>query len=184
MHKMFWKLRFTWSKIDHSVFICRLVTKREDLVIAVATDDMAINGNSDHAVIRFKNKIKKVYKITNLGDLQWFLGMDIKRDHAVCTISINQCTYIKSMAMKFRLTNAKPIYIPMLPGETLSCDQLPSMPTETKEMSKIPYGNMIGHMLWPVMISCPDAVFTTAILSQFISNPGPTHIKTLKCLIW
>ena len=50
-------------------------------------------------------------------------------------------------------------------------------------MSKIPYGNMIGHMLWPVMISHPDAVFATAILSQFVSNPGPTHVKALKHLI-
>ena len=33
------------------------------------------------------------------------------------------------------------------------------------------------------MISCPDAVFTTAILSQFVLNPGPTHVKALKCLI-
>ena len=85
--------------------------------------------------------------------------------------------------MKFGLTNTKPIYIPMLPGETLSHDQLLSMPTETQEMSKIPYGNMIGHMLWPVMISCPDAVFATAILSQFVSNPGHAHVKALKHLI-
>ena len=73
------------------------------------------------------------------------------------------------MATKFRLTYAKPIYVPMLPGETLSCDQLPSTPAETKEMSKIPYGNMIGHMLWPVMISRPDTVFATAILSQTLA---------------
>ena len=50
-------------------------------------------------------------------------------------------------------------------------------------MSKIPYRNMIGHVLWPVMISRPDAMFTTGILSQLISNPGPTHVKALKYLI-
>ena len=65
------------SKIDHSIFICRLVTEREDLKIAVATNDMAITGNSDQAVTRFKHKIKKVYEITDLGDLRWFLGMEI-----------------------------------------------------------------------------------------------------------
>ena len=81
--------------------------------------------------------------------------------------------------MKFGLTNKKPIYIPMLPGETLSHDQLLSMPTETQEMSKIPYGNMIGHMLWPVMISHPDAIFATAILSQFI-KPWPHSRKGIK----
>ena len=101
----------------------------------------------------------------------------------MCTIPISQCTYIEGMATKFRLTNAKPVYVPMLPGKTLSCDQSPSTPAETQEMSKIPYGNMIGHVLWPVMISHPDAIFTITILSQFISNPGPAHIKALKCLI-
>ena len=85
--------------------------------------------------------------------------------------------------MKFGLTSTKPVYIPMLPGEVLSCDQSLSTPAEATEMSKIPYGNMIGHVLWLVMISRPDAVFTTGILSQFISNPGPAHVKALKCLI-
>ena len=118
------------SKIDHSIFICRLVTEREDLVITVATDDMAITGNSDQAVTRFKHEIKKVYKIIDLGNLHWFLGMEIKHDHGVHTISINQCVYIESMATKFGLTNAKPIYVPMLPGETLSRDQSPSTSTD------------------------------------------------------
>ena len=171
------------SKIDHSVFICHLTTEREDLMITVATDDMAITSNSDQAVTQFKNKIKRVYKITDLGNLHWFLGMEIKCDHVTCTISTNQSAYIEGMATKFGLTSAKPIYIPMLPGKVLSHDQSPSMPTEATKMSKIPYGNMIGHMLWPVMISRPDTVFTTGILSQFISNPGPAHIKALKCLI-
>ena len=183
MHNTFQKLGFMQSKIDHSVFTHRLVTEREDLVIAVTTDDMAITGNSDQAVTRFKHEIKKVYEITNLGDLHWFVGMEIKCNCAARTISINQCAYIEGMATKFRLTNAKPIYIPMLPGETLSCDQSPSMSTESQEMSKIPYGKMIGHVLWPVMISHPDAIFATAILSQFVSNPGPAHVKALKHLI-
>ena len=49
-----------------------------------------ITSNSDQAVTCFKNKIKRVYEITNLADLCWFLGMEIKCDHAVCIISINQ----------------------------------------------------------------------------------------------
>ena len=152
-------------------------------MIAVATDDMVITGNSDQVVTHFKNEIKRVYKITDLGDLHWFLGMEIKRDHATCTISINQSAYIEGMATKFGLTSAKPVYVPMLPGKVLSRDQSLSTPAEATEMSKIPYGNMIGHMLWPVMISRPDAVFTTGILSQFILNPGPAHVKALKRLI-
>ena len=121
-------------------------------MIAVTTNDMAITGNLNQAITQFKNKIKSVYDITDLGDLHWFLGMEIKHDHVAHTISINQSVYIEGMATKFGLTSVKPVYIPMLPGEVLFSDQSSSTPTQEAKMSKIPYGNMIGHMLWPVSI--------------------------------
>lgn len=70
-------------------------------MITVTTDDMAVTRNTDQAVQRFKNEIKKIYNITDLGDLCWFLGMEIKCDHVAYTISINQKVYIKGMATKF-----------------------------------------------------------------------------------
>ena len=106
---------------------------------------MAVTGNLDQAVQRCKDKITKIYDITNLGDLHWFLRMEIKHD-VVCTIS-NQRDYIESMAMKFRLTTAKPVYIPLLPSEILSHDQLMFTPAQHAKMLKVPCGNMIGHVL-------------------------------------
>lgn len=152
-------------------------------MIAVTTDDMAVTRNMDQAVQRFKNEIKKIYKITNLGNLHWFLRMKIKCDHVACIIFINQKAYIEGMATKFRLMTAKPVYIPMLPSELLTHKQSPFTPAQHAEMLKIPYGNMIGHILWPVMISHPDALFATGILPQFISNPRLSHTKALKQLI-
>ena len=46
-------------------------------MITVATNDMAITGNSDQAVMQFKNEIKGVYEITNLGNLRWFLVLNL-----------------------------------------------------------------------------------------------------------
>lgn len=141
------------SKIDHSVFIQCLVKEKEEAIIAVTTDDMAATGNTYLAVERFKNEIKAVYDITDLGGLSWFLGMEIKCNHLACTISINQRVYIKGMAAKYGLDNAKLVHIPMLPGEILTCDQSPVTAAQLAEISDVPYGNMIGHILWPVLIS-------------------------------
>jgi hypothetical protein len=41
----------------------------------------------------------------------------------------------------------------------------------------------IGHALWPVMISRPNALCAVGILAQFVQNPGPAHWKALKRLI-
>ena len=41
----------------------------------------------------------------------------------------------------------------------------------------------IGSVLWPVVISRPDAAFAVSVLSQFVQNPGPAHWEALKHVI-
>ena len=100
--------------------VCQLAKENEEIIISVATNNMAVTRDMDWAIEQFKDEIKKLYNITNLGNPKWILGMEIKHNCVVCTISINQKAYIESMATKFRITTAKPIYIPMLPGEFLN----------------------------------------------------------------
>ena len=50
-------------------------------------------------------------------------------------------------------------------------------------MHGIPYVEAIGSVLWPVIVSRPDAAFAVSTLSQFIQNPGPAHWEALKCVI-
>ena len=50
-------------------------------------------------------------------------------------------------------------------------------------MHGIPYAEAIGSVLWPVVVSRPDAAFAVSTLSQFIQNPGPAHWEALKRVI-
>ena len=50
-------------------------------------------------------------------------------------------------------------------------------------MHRIPYAEAIGSVLWPVVVSQPDAAFAVSTLSQFIENPRPAHWEALKCVI-
>ena len=175
------KIGYSKSSVDHSIFFRRRGS--EHSIIAVATDDMAVTGSSLAAVNSFKDEIKTYYDITDLGEIRWFLGFEIKRDRSARTISINQKAYISSMAEKFGVADGKPVYLPMLPGENLSKDQCPFTPAQYDQMRDVPYQEGIGHVLWPVMISRPDALTATGILAQFVQNPGTAHWKALKRLI-
>ena len=42
---------------------------------------------------------------------------------------------------------------------------------------------VIGSVLWPVIVSWPDAASAVSILSQFMQNPGPAHWEALKHII-
>ena len=101
------KLRLKKSAVNHSVFYQR--TKDEHTIITVATDDMAIILKWLQDVEKLKNELRQHWKISDLGELTWYLGFCMHQDQNVRTIAINQQSYIKGMLEKFALTSAKPV---------------------------------------------------------------------------
>ena len=93
------ELGFNCSAADHSVFF--RCTEGEHTIIAVATDNMALTSKRAVDPENFKKNIQKYWAITNHGVIGWFLGFQIKRDQKNKTLSINQHTYIESLAEKF-----------------------------------------------------------------------------------
>ena len=89
------KLGFKKSAVDHSVFYRR--TKDEHTIVAVATDDMAITSKRLEDVEKLKRELCQHWKISNLGELTWYLGFRVRCDRKVRTIAINQQSYIESM---------------------------------------------------------------------------------------
>ena len=50
-------------------------------------------------------------------------------------------------------------------------------------MKGIRYSEAIGSILWPAIVSRPNIVYTTGILSQFIQNLGYAHWEGVKRII-
>ena len=83
--------------------------------------------------------------------------------------------YIQAMVKKFRLMNSTPVAMPMVTGATFSTADSSSTPMQVAHMRRIPNMEAISSVLWPVIVSQPDAAFAVSILSQFMQNPRPTH---------
>ena len=182
MSKVFMKeLGYKRSRVDHSVFYKK--TEDEHTIIAVATDDMAVTSKRKADAEKFKSEIKKHWEITDHGPIKWFLGFEIKCDRKSRTIAINQRAYIEKIVEKFSLTNAKRVSTPMEPNVQFSVDQCPSSTNQLARMKGIPYSEAIGSVLWPVVVSRPDAAYAVGVLAQFIQNPGLVHWEALKRLI-
>ena len=47
-------------------------------------------------------------------------------------------------------------------------------------MSKIPYREAIGSLMWAALAIQPDIAFAVLLLSQFLKNPGEIHWNTVK----
>jgi hypothetical protein len=174
-------LGFTRSKIDHSVFFKFEALVR--MVIAVATDDMAITSKRLTDIVRFKSELRKHVDLSDKGELTWFLGFEVRRNRKERTIAINQRSYIEAMVEKFNLSKAKPVYTPMEVGAQYSKNQCPMSPKQEMAMRWIPYAEAIGSALWPIIVTRPDANLAIGVLSQFIQNPGAVHWEGVKRVI-
>ena len=71
----------------------------------------------------------------------------------------------------------------MDPSAQYSVDQCPSTPNQTAQMSRVPYIEALGSVLWPAVVSRPDIAYAVGILSQFVQNPALVHWDALKRVI-
>ena len=84
------------------------------------------------------------------------------------------------MVEKFGMAHAKLVSMPMEPGVQFSVDQCPSSANQVARMHGVLYIQAIGSVLWPVVVSWPDAAYAVGVMSQFMQNPGPAHWEGLK----
>jgi len=68
-------------------------------------------------------------------------------------------------------------------GVQFSIDQSPSTSNQLAKMKRVPYAEAVGSLLWPVVVSRPDAAYAVGVLLQFIQNPGQAHWEGLKWVI-
>ena len=84
------------------------------------------------------------------------------------------------MLEKFALTSAKPVSMPMDHGTKFLNEQCLSTLTQLVKMCEVPYAEVIGSILWLVMILSPDCAFAVSTLVQFIQNPTQAHWEAVK----
>lgn len=61
-----------------------------------------------------KEELRENFKIKDLGSINYFLGIQVKRDREKREIGINQSQYMENILEKFNVVNAKGVKTPML----------------------------------------------------------------------
>ncbi|XP_015160102.1 uncharacterized mitochondrial protein AtMg00810-like [Solanum tuberosum] len=81
-------------------------------------DDILVTGRNDELVKRFKEDMRQTFEMTNLGEMVYFLGMEIKQGQI--QVLICQINYAKDILKIFRMENCKETTTPMCQKEKLS----------------------------------------------------------------
>jgi len=131
-------------------------------------------------VTDFKAGLSKHVEVTDLGELHWMLGIEVKRDRAANTVHLSQRAYIDTILHHFNFTNLKPLSTPMDVQVKLTSEQAPASAAEFAAMRDIPYHEAVGALNWAALATHPDISFTVSTVARFTSNPGPAHWEAVK----
>jgi hypothetical protein len=174
------KLEFTRSHADHSVFYKH---GDEPIIVTVSTDDMTLAAKLLATIEQLKKDLRSHYEISDLGEIHWLLGIEVKRDRTKRTISLSQRAYIETILKEFHLEDATALSVPAEPGTILGTHQCPKTPAEFKDMENVPYARGVGKLMYYYVATGPQIGYVIRVLAQFMSNPGRAHWEALKRVI-
>lgn len=156
-----------YTKISKSGKVIVLFVFVDDIVIAYHRTDKQEWMNY-HSIITTR------YKIKDLGDVQWVLGMNVTRDRNKRIITIDQRRYIKKKLEQFKLTNIKPSKIPG--DKNLRLVQQEAKDAENDDRNPS-YREIVGSVLYASIGTRPDIAHAVHEISKFCNNPSSLHHK-------
>ncbi|RVW99485.1 Retrovirus-related Pol polyprotein from transposon RE1 [Vitis vinifera] len=158
---------FVQSKADYSLFTCRKGKSFTALLIYV--DDILITGNDANAIVALKQFLHSHFRIKDLGDLKYFLGIEVSRSKK--GISISQRKYTLEILKDGGFLGAKPVNFPMEQNIKLS---------DSGELLKDPsqYRRLVGRLIY-LTITRPDITYSVHVLSRFMHAPRRPHMEAV-----
>ncbi|KAI3718383.1 hypothetical protein L6452_19252 [Arctium lappa] len=115
--------------------------------------------------------MKKEYKMSMMGELTYFLGLQIKQSEK--GTFINQGKYVKDMLKKFDLTQTSAMKTLMAPPLTLNKDPA------RKPVNVTAYRALISFLLY-LTASRPDIMYSTCLCARYQSEPKESHLIDVK----
>ncbi|BBN67330.1 transposable element gene [Prunus dulcis] len=88
-----------------------MMFKRDVLIAQVYVDDIVVGSTSDLHVQEFIHVMISEFEMSLVGELHYFLGLQIKQSHD--GIFVSQSKYAKNLVKKFGLEAAKSARTPM-----------------------------------------------------------------------
>lgn len=163
------KWGFYNTKGDTSLFISKATTTI--LIIIIYVDDIPVKGSDSVKLKKFTARLNHMFALKYLANIQYFLGLEIKR--ADTWMFISQKKYILDLLSRFNMENSSECPTPMVARKqfTANEDEVLQNPTMFRRLI---------DALQYVTNTRTDIGFSINKLSRFLSNPTLKHWQAAK----
>ncbi|GKE14274.1 uncharacterized mitochondrial protein-like protein [Tanacetum coccineum] len=159
------------GKIDKTLFIRR--DKCDILLVQLYVDDINFGSIKKSLCTEFKKMMHKKFQMSSIGELTFFLGLQVKQKED--EIFISQDKYVNEILKKFGFTNIKIASTPMETQNLLLKDE------DGEEVDVHLYRSMIGLLMY-LTSSRPDIMFAVCACARYQVNPKVSHLHAVNII--
>jgi histone deacetylase 1/2 len=167
-------LGFVPSKADTSLFYYN--KGGHSMFILVYVDDIIVASSSSEAVNALLMDLKEEFALKDLGNLHYFLGIEVKRGKDGLLMS--QERYARDVLMRSGMDKCKPMDTPMSSVEKLSVHSGEKLgPSDSTK-----YRSVVGALQY-LTLTRPDISFSVNKVCQFLHAPTTSHWSAVKRIL-
>jgi histone deacetylase 1/2 len=167
-------LGFTPSKSDTSLFF--LAKPAITMFVLVYVDDIIVTSSTPTAVTSLLQQLRGDFALKDLGDLHYFLGIEVKKTYDGITLS--QGRYTKDLLKRVGMSTCKGVISPMSSSEKLSAYE--GVVLQYDDVTR--YRSVIGALQYLTMTR-PDISFAVNKVCQYLHAPTSLHWAAVKRII-
>ncbi|GJW69014.1 putative ribonuclease H-like domain-containing protein [Tanacetum coccineum] len=160
---------FQRGKIDKTLFIRRV--KSDILLVQVYVDDIIFGSTKKSLCIEFEKMMHKKFQMSSMGELTFFLGLQVKQKED--GIFISQDKYVTEILKKFGFTDVKTASTPMETHKPLLKD------ADGEDVDEHLYSSMIGSLMYLTSLR-PNIMFAVCTCARYQVNPKVLHLYAVK----
>jgi hypothetical protein len=154
------------SVADFNVYVAQVGDVKFFIVVYV--NDLILVCNNKDKFLQVKEELSRKFEMKDLGDLHFFLGMEVEKDRAQRLLYINQIGYFKEILK--RMEDCKAIGVPLDPTTKLKKNV-----NKDDEMVKVLYQQAVGSLMYAMLCTRPDLAYPISVVSQHMANPSLEH---------
>lgn len=165
-------LGFERSPLEHAVY------KRSKtytfLLVGVYVDDLIITGSCEKDITEFKTQMQKIFNMSDLGLLSYYLGIEVKQETGVITLT--QSSYARKILEVSSMAGCNSCTTPMENRLKLSKKDGSPMVDATN------FRSIVGSLRYLVNTR-PDIAYAVGMVSRYMEAPTTQHMAAVKHIL-
>ncbi|WVZ61109.1 hypothetical protein U9M48_011031 [Paspalum notatum var. saurae] len=166
------QLGFSKSEYEHGLYTRK--TNTSQLIVGIYVDDLIITGESTKEIKAFKEEMKALFRMSDLGALTYYLGIEVRQGRR--GIELSQAAYAKKVSEKAGMGACNGATTPMEARLELSKASVKPAVDATE------YRILIGSLRY-LLNTRPELSYSVGYLSRFMEEPKEDHKDAVKWLL-